>query len=373
MSARDCFTGLANKTPNPLKGAVGNDNNFKEHSMKKIFLIAAVCLVTKLSVAQLNTALVLVQAPPGTLIDWDNKTLTFLVSNATGANFKALIKTEIKTLDGTVAGTTNLAKARQITVGSSNTVLYAADVIQMDAMVFNGKFKSSLDRTGKLPADNYQICVQLVNATDYRPLSQPVCRNFTIAAYQLPIPVMPASEMVLDLEKAKTAITFRWTPVTPKPSEIITYRVTVFEVLTNQTGMQALRSNQPVLTKDVVGTTQYIWQPQMGWTTCCKGDPDFDLRMKKDTGSVPGKGDPDFDLRMKDTTRKYPSPDMEPDFYALIWTIQTFDQQGRPFGDGDVNGDGITEPNVFFIDRLPKSARNSEKKRLFRFSIGRTF
>jgi hypothetical protein len=122
---------------------------------------------------------------------------------------------------------------------------------------------------------------------------------------------------------------------------MLTYRVTVFEVLENQTPMQALRSNQPLLAKDIVGTTQYIWQPQLGLTMCCPmGDPDFDLKIKKDSGDVVHV-DPDFDA------------------YAYIWTIQTFDSRGAPFGDGNINGDGISEPNVFFIDRRPPAMRRS--------------
>ncbi len=317
--------------------------------MKKIFLIAAICLVSKISLAQLNTNLVMVQMPPGTLMDWDMKTLTFLISNSTGANFKAVIKAEIKTLDGTVVGTTNLAKARLINVGGQNTVLYAQDVIPLDVMIFNGKYKSSLDKTGKLPADNYQLCVQIVTTPDYRPLSEPRCRNFTIAAYQLPIPVMPASETILEIEKAQTAITFRWTPVSPRPAEIITYRVTVFEVLENQTPMQALRSNQPILAKDVIGTTQYIWQPQLGMTMCCKdGDVTGDGKMKTDSGGV------------RDYFKEPAQMQKDPlDAYVFIWTIQTFDQSGHPFGDGNVNGDGISEPNLFFVDRRPPAMRRS--------------
>ncbi|NOT50409.1 MAG: hypothetical protein HOP10_03925 [Chitinophagaceae bacterium] len=310
--------------------------------MKKLFLIAAICFVTKTSLAQLSTQLTIVPMPPGTLIDWDIKTLTYIVSSPIGVSFKALIKTEIKLLDGTVVGTTDLARARPINVGGSSLILYAADVLPLDVMIFNGKFKSSLDKTGKLPADNYQICVQLVNQIDYRVLSEVRCRNFNIAAYQLPIPMMPANESVLDIEKAQSTITFRWTPVSPRPAEIITYRVTVFEILENQTAMQALRSNQPLLAKDVVGTTQYIWQPQLGMTKCCI-DTDDD-------------GDAE---RLKDTTRRTIGPDMEPDAYAFIWTIQTFDSQGRPFGDGDVNGDGITEPIIFFVDRRPADIRKS--------------
>lgn len=317
--------------------------------MKKIFLLAAICFVTKTSLAQFNTQLVVIPNPPGALADWDNKTLTYMVAGG-GAGLVApvLIKTTIKTVSGEVVATKNLAKAATFIAGQNNLVLYVGDVMPLDIMVFNGSYKSSMDKTGKLPSGSYQLCVQLVNPTDYRIMSEERCRIFNLAAYQLPIPVMPANEMILDLEKAQSVITFRWTPVTPNTGMMLTYRVTVFEILPGQTAMQALRSNLPLLAKDVVGTTQYIWQPQLGMTACCKGDPDFDLRMK-------------------DTIRKTGNPDLEPDVlvragteedaYAFIWTLQTFDSRGRPFGDGNVNGDGISEPNVFFVDRRPPAMR----------------
>lgn len=318
--------------------------------MKKIFLIAAVCFASKISLAQFNTQLVVIPNPPGALADWDNKTLTYMVAGGTGLIMPVLIKATIKTTDGEVVATKNLAKAAIVTVGNNNQVFYVNDVMPLDIMVFNGKYKNSMDKSGKLPAGSYQLCVQLVNPTDYRIMSEERCRIFNLASYQLPIPVMPARETVLDIEKAQSVITFRWTPVTPNTGMMLTYRVTVFEILPGQTAMQALRSNQPLLAKNIVGTTQYIWQPQLGMTICCKGDPDFDLRMK-------------------DTTRKTINPDLEPDVlvradadgdaYAFIWTLQTFDNQGRPFGDGNVNGDGISEPNVFFVDRRPPAMRRS--------------
>lgn len=317
--------------------------------MKKIFLIAAFAFVAKTSMAQFNTSLVVIPNPPGALADWDNKTLTYMVAGGAGLTMPVLIKTTIKTAGGDVVATKNLAKARTIIAGSANLVLYVGDVMPLDIMVFNGSYKSSMDKTGKLPAGSYQLCVQLVNPTDYRVMSEEKCRVFNLAAYQLPIPVMPANETILDIEKAQSVITFRWTPVTPNTGMMLTYRVTVFEILPGQTAMQALRSNLPLLAKDIVGTTQYIWQPQLGMTQCCKGNPDY---------------------KMKDTSkRKGIGPDMEPDVlvradgdvdaYAFIWTIQTFDSQKRPFGDGNVNGDGISEPNIFFVDRRPPAMRRS--------------
>jgi len=339
--------------------------------MKKIILIAAICFTGHLCTAQFNTTLVVSPNPPGSLLDWSTKDLTYIISGSAGIAGQAVIKATLKTTDGTVAATTNLAKARVITINpaAGNILLYAADVIPLSVMVFNGKFKTSMDRSGKLPAGSYQLCVQLVRPVDFQILSEEKCRNFTIASFQLPIPMMPANKTVLDIEKAKATITFRWTPVAPRPLTPVTYRVTVFEILPHQSPMQALRSNQPLLAKDIIGTTQFIWQPQLGLTKCCgdiliEADTDGDSRIKKDSGYHPPTphGDPDFDLmRKKNDSTKSPSPkpDMDPDAYAFIWTIQTFDAQGKPFGDGNINGDGISEPNVFFIDRRPPAMRRS--------------
>lgn len=291
--------------------------------MKKALLSAAICFVTGISSAQLNTNLTMIANPPGTLIDWDNKTLTYIVVGGTGLIVEAKIKTEIKTLDGTVAATTNLARARKILAGGNNLILYVGDVMPLDVMTFNGKFKTSLERSGKLPADNYQICVQLVNPTDYRPLSEAKCRNFNLAAFQLAIPTMPYNEQVLKAEQAQTAITFRWAPVAPPPSFPVTYRLLVFEVLNSQTPMQALRSNHPLLAKDIIGTTQYIWQPQLGMIDCCPA----------------GTGN-------HDSTGTKPK--------TFIWTIQCLDSFGNPFGDGNINGDGISEPNIFYVSKGDK-------------------
>ena len=348
--------------------------------MKKLLLIAAVCFVAKTSLAQFNTNLVMSPNPPGALLDWSVKDLTYIISGSAGIAGQAVIKATIKTTDGTVAATTNLAKARVITINpaAGNILLYAADVIPLDVMVFNGKFKVSMDRSGKLSAGSYQLCVQLVRPVDFFPISQEQCRVFTVAAFQLPIPMMPANETILDIEKAKNVITFRWTPVAPRPLTPVTYRVTVFEILPGQNSMQALRSNQPLLAKDIIATTQFIWQPQLGFMYCCKdGDVTGDEKNINTSEAGLGSGK---DNRMigsgKDSSaqknintseaglgsgkdQKMNGPNQETDAYAFIWTIQTFDAQGNPFGDGNINGDGISEPNVFFIDRRPPAMRRS--------------
>ena len=34
---------------------------------------------------------------------------------------------------------------------------------------------------------------------------------------------------------------------------------------------------------------------------------------------------------------------------AFAWIIQALDTNGKPLGDGNINGDGVSEPVVFFV------------------------
>ena len=252
--------------------------------MKKILGILFFAGFSIATAAQaITTNLQVAANPPATLIDWPLKkeVLTYVAVNQ-GTERPFIIKADLHLSDGTPVATTNLAAATVRTIGrNASLVMNAADVLPLEKMNFTGRFKTILARTGKLPAGMYELCIQLVNPGDFVPVSESRCRTFTIAAVQLPVMMMPADQSILDLEKAQTAITFRWTPAAPAPKEILTYRVTVFEVLEGQQPMQAFRANQPLLVKDVIGSTQLIWQPQLGITYCCNDS--MTLRTKSDS------------------------------------------------------------------------------------------
>jgi hypothetical protein len=273
-------------------------------------------------VAQFNTTLIVSGTPPGTLSEWGNKreVFAFLVNIQGGSTPKPVkIKAELKLTDGTVIANVDLAKAAVFNFAAGNTILNAFQAMPLENMIFTGKYKKSLERTGKLPADNYQLCLRLVSTPDLVPVSEEKCRSFVIAALQLPVPIMPYDGSTIDGNTAQTAITFRWTPLVPRPATPASYRVQVFEVLPAQTPMQAFRSNPPLLDKEVRATTQYIWQPQISMDAA-------------DSAVNSTKGKP------------------------FIWTIQTLDAAGLPVSDGNVNGDGRSEPIVFYVKKKKQLA-----------------
>ena len=287
--------------------------------MKQLITILCFVFVIQSLTAQLNVNLSLSGRPPATLTEWGNRkdVLTLIIGPAQSQAADVKIKTSVKTLDGTIIGSTNLNTARIFTPQpGASTILNASDVLPLENIVFTGRYQSALIRTGKLPADNYMLCVQLVRATDYAPVSAEVCKTLYLAAYQLPILTQPANEQELNSKLAQSAITFRWTPVVPSSPTPVTYRLRVFEILEAQHDVQALRSNQPLLDKNILGTTQFIWQPQMSMMP-------YTIADSAQKNKVSGK--------------------------KFIWTIQTLDNLGQPLNQTDGNGESLSEPKVFYV------------------------
>ncbi len=307
--------------------------------MKKIVVLLLSLTFLQMSKAQLNINFVLSATPPSALTDWNNKkeVLSLFVSPAQGVQLTYKIKTEIKLTDGTVIGRTDLARSATYTASSTNTIFYAGDVIPLENMIFTGKYKTGLERTGKLLSDNYQICVRLVRPSDYSPVSEERCRSIYLASLQLPILLKPSNEEVLNATVANQVITFRWSPVVPRQTLPVRYRLNVMEVLENQSAMQAFRSNQPILSKEIRGTTQFIWQVQ-GIINCCS------TPLAADSIVVP----------IQSNNPSTPSNLAAGSFKKYVWTIQTLDNQSLPMGDGNINGDGVSEPAIFYVSKHSK-------------------
>jgi hypothetical protein len=147
-------------------------------------------------------------------------------------------------------------------------------------------------------------------------LSNTQTKVFFLSATQLPVLIMPVHGDLLPAAQAQTAITFRWSALVPRPTEPVHYRVQVFEVLANQTAMQALRSNQPLLDKEVVGTTQYIWRPKLSF--------------------------------VKDSVNKF------------VWTVQSFDNKNVIITGEVPNGEGRSEAKTFNVGNPPSAAKGHQ-------------
>ncbi len=157
-----------------------------------------------------------------------------------------------------------------------------------------------------LPAGEYELTVQFfgAGAAGVAPLSEEKTRTFSIRAkeqisYQPPQAISPANGSVFSEADIKKPITFRWTPVVPRPQEPVIYRVKVWQLMQGQTGVQAMKVNQPIITKDVDNMTQAA-------------------------GYITG----DFTA---------------PQLLAFVWNVQVLNREGKPIGQNN----GISETFKF--------------------------
>lgn len=278
----------------------------------RIYILLIFTLISMHAGAQLNLNINISYPAPSYLNDWayGKSGMATLVLNQESRLLKIKFKTQLQNSDGTIIASSNNAMAATYSIRTGANVFTLDKLLQLENLQFsNGTIIRSIQTSGKLPSGNYLLCIQVLGSEgdgnrEYDMLKVPVCRPFTQASYQLPYLLSPLSQTWLDAATAKSVITFRWSSIVPRTREHVTYRLQVFEVKDNQRSMQALRSNMPILSVDVLNT-QYIWRPQL----------DF-------SGSE-GK--------------------------VFIWTIQTLDIKGNPIPTVDGLNLGWSEPSVFGV------------------------
>lgn len=267
-----------------------------------------------------NVQMILNARPTAVFSDWANHPdiLSYIATYSGPENFPVKIKVTIKDGAGNAIATSDLNLIPNRIFLNGTNVLQSKDVVLPQAIRFNYSIQNKLNASGRLPAGSYQLSLQILNAETLSPISEEITRPFTVLSYQLPILMQPLNESILNAEEARVAITFRWTPLAPAPTqERITYLLQIFEIKEGQTPMQAFRSNRPLIDQEVAGTTQYIWQPQL-----YLGDSALN--------------------------RKF------------IWTIQTIDTNGFGFNNG--TGDGRSEPSWFEVKSIKEILNDNNQQ-----------
>jgi hypothetical protein len=116
-----------------------------------------------------------------------------------------------------------------------------------------------------LPPGDYELSVQFFGYSNGKTIafSEEKIKAFSIRGneqqtYQLPQLIAPITVSTFTETDISKPLTFRWTPIVPRPQEPVTYRLRVWQLMQGQNGTQAMRTNQPVITKDVDNLTQAI-------------------------------------------------------------------------------------------------------------------
>jgi hypothetical protein len=280
-----------------------------EPTMSKLCIAIVLFWLMAVSVANAqNIQISMSPKPSPYLSDWEThtETLVLIVQNSTGKPVDVKIKTQLFNGKEAVIAETDLEKMPVLTIPAGVSSYHAEDIYPINDLKYDNSYKDKLLKTGRLPDDNYRLCVSLADPKTGNPLTpqQPQCKIFTITAYQAPILLSPRDKDTITLAQTKGFI-FKWTPLVPTPKEPVNYRLQVWEILPGQDAMRAFLGNKPIVEKDFKAVSQAPWPP-------------------------------DFELPR--------------DGMGYVWSIQAFDAEGRPWVD---NG-GRAEPREFFVKEPEK-------------------
>ncbi len=197
-----------------------------------------------------------------------------------------------------------------------NTISTATTMSSFDVKTFTtNELTGMLTNCPTLKEGNYQLCVQFFS--DRIAISNELCKEFRVETakaedYAPPTLITPENGKAFTEAELSRPVTFRWTPLVPKPKETVTYRLRVWQLMQGQNGTAAMRSNQPIVTKDVDNITQAV------------------------------------------VTGIYTGPCKPPYLCDFTWAVQAIGKNGKPMG----RNEGNSEPWSFKV--IPKDPNKKD-------------
>ena len=165
----------------------------------------------------------------------------------------------------------------------------------------------------------YEFCVKFYgNGAVGQVLIGEACKSFTIKetehkTYQPPMALAPVNGIELSDDDLKKPMTFRWTPLVPKPQGPVTYRLKVWQLMQGQNSTQAMQANQPIITKDVENMTQIVINNMVD------------------------------------------DPCKPPYLCDFVWTVQALNREGNPIGENK----GMSSPFQFAVNKAAPNVNKS--------------
>ena len=196
--------------------------------------------------------------PDASTVKWGTGIAPFIIS----ANVKAINGRPDVSLEGSKILVSIKKGGVKICGSYTNASAPAANFSTITKLWSGSNATSLLGQGCILPAGDYELSVQFFDSRNGSPpLSEEKTKEFSIRGveqqvYQAPQAIAPANGTIFSEADTKKPITFRWTPLVPRPQEPVTYRVRVWQLMQGQTGTQAMNTNQPIVTRDVDNITQ---------------------------------------------------------------------------------------------------------------------
>ncbi|MDX9759393.1 MAG: carboxypeptidase-like regulatory domain-containing protein [Bacteroidota bacterium] len=202
--------------------------------------------------AQLNVVVQMDPNPSPYISDWRGKpnTIRFIVTNPTSTEYEVRFTGYIEgDARGRVAETIDDSRIPPVPIPPGTSVLNAIDVGILDegSVLYTGPTSEQTRRSGRLPEDNFRICMRLMRyGPPYEMLTPETCSRFAIRLIMPPTLIAPANTA-----EVKTTPGFQWSVVPMGTGTFARYELTVVELEHGQRNpAQALTTNLPLIQRE---------------------------------------------------------------------------------------------------------------------------
>src|ERR1017187_7639330 len=164
--------------------------------MKRLFTSSVLAiLLTCSNIYAQSIQISMSPKPSPYLSDWEShsETLVLIVNNTSGKNMDVKIKSQLYNGKEDIIAETDPQKMPVLSIPSGVSSYHAEDIYPVKDLKYDNSYKDKLLKTGRIPDDNYRLCVSLTDPKTGASLTsqQPQCKIFTITAYQAPILLSP--------------------------------------------------------------------------------------------------------------------------------------------------------------------------------------
>lgn len=228
----------------------------------RLFLCLILLLCAAPAQAQLSVAIQMDPDPSPYISDWRSNpnTIRFIVTNSSRVEipvrFKGFIEGDTR---GRVAETNLEAAIPPVIIPPATTVtLNAVDVylIEEGVVTYVGSTRNETRRSGRLPEDDFRLCVTLVTYdAPYNELSPQACTRFSVRLLQAPYLILPADRSTVSASPA-----FQWTAVPRGLGTFAAYELTLIELDPGQENIRnAMKTNLPLIVRTTsIPVYQYL-------------------------------------------------------------------------------------------------------------------
>ena len=175
------------------------------------------------------------------------------LTNPTQQTVRTLV--EVKLL-GRVRGPVASSPSKPLDVPPGIQIYRARDVIDFGNLQIDPSVRALALQTGRIPDDDYQFCVALIDPDSRRSLIAGLACSTPVSILSAPGPQLISPS---DGDSVGVFPLFQWTPTMSVRQGSIRYHIRISEVIRSQLPSQALAANLPYHEADVLTGTSYLY------------------------------------------------------------------------------------------------------------------